>query len=53
MMSKDHLHAQYFGIRYEQGRTDGVDMQDVRPQPPGFVDGTESMDDGLERLFLG
>ena len=52
-MCKYHFHPQHFGIRHEQSRTDGVDMQDVRPHPPGFVDGTESMDDGLKRLFLG
>ena len=52
MMRKHHLHAQQFGVWNQQGRTDGMDMQYISTQLLRLIDGTESMDDGLETLLL-
>ena len=52
MMGEHHLHAAQFGVWSQHRRADGVDMQDICPQCLCLVDGTERMDDGLERLLL-
>ena len=52
MMRKHHLHAQQFGIWHQQGRTNGMDMQYISAQLLRLIDGTESMNNGLETLLL-
>ena len=52
MMCKHHLHTQQFGVWNQQRRTDGMDMQYISTQLLRLIDGTESMDDGLETLLL-
>ena len=52
-MGKYHLQPQEFGIRYQQGWPDGVNVKHVGLHPLGLVDGPKRVDDSLKGLLFG